>query len=571
MLGQTAEELNILKSVESILGDLTTDNLSTAIGRFFNSLRELASQPESTALREQALSAADSLAVQFRSIADALRNLDTGIEVEARNVIDQANSLATEVADLNRQAALLFYRGTPDNNLLDRRDQAVRELAGLMDIQVQRNSDDTVNLTSGGTAIVVRSKATALEVGYTSDGELGVSVAGANYFSTQVAGGRLGGLLAAKNELLPGIRGAIDGLAQEIITRVNRVHVQGLGATGSFTRLSGGVMDEDLSTWEPPLEAGTVFVRITDTSTGQVRREAMAVDPAADTLSDVAARFSGLTGLTASVAGGRLNIEADDGYQFDFLPVLLRDPQTSNLTGSSQPTVSGVYTGDETQTFTACVVGTGQVGVTEGLSIRVTDGAGNIVVNVDVGQGYAAGDSLVLADGVRVALSTGTLANGETFTIQALASSDTSGFLAAAGLNTFFAGNSAQSMVVAQDVRDDSGRLATYLGVDGTDNLNVRRMADVGDARIESLGNVTIGDGYRLLATNVGRQITVREARQEGLERAAQQLMVQRDAVSGVDINDEAARLLMFEQLFQGMAKYLSVVDRTTQYLLDVM
>ena len=63
----------------------------------------------------------------------------------------------------------------------------------------------------------------------------------------------------------------------------------------------------------------------------------------------------------------------------------------------------------------------------------------------------------------------------------------------------------------------------------------------------------------------------LRERRQDGFDHSIQQLSKQRDDTSGVDLNEEAAQLLVCEQLFQSMSKYLMIADKTMQTLFDVV
>jgi flagellar hook-associated protein FlgK len=575
--GQTAQELQTLRTVETLFGDIASGGLGTALDQFFGALRQLAGQPESTALRDQAVRAADALSAQFRSLASGVSQVDTALTREADSLISQVNALTAEIADLNRRIRDATVRGTSDNNLTDRRDRAVANVAELIGVEVQQGDDGTVSLFAGGRAIVLGTRATELEVGTTPAGKLGISIAGADNFDEQVGGGRLGGILALKNELLPQTMGAVDALAAQIIRSINQVHVQGTGTAGAFDQTVGNLAEEDLSVWQPPLAAGQVFVRIINTVTGSVERRAVTVDPASadpavSTLSGIASQFDALEGISASVLPAGLRIQAETGYRFDFLPALPGAPTTNGLTpGSAQPTFSGNYAGSADQTFTFRIIGSGTVGVADGLSIEVTDGGGNVVTNLNVGRGYAAGDALTVADGIRLSLSSGSLTDGDVFTADALASSDTCGFLSGAGINVFFHGNSAATIDVADELRTSSRRLATAAGAGGADNLNALRLADLADARFETLDGATLADGYRRIVTNVGQQIATRQARQEASDSALAQLIAQRDSLSGVDLNEEAAKMLLFEQLFQSMAKYLAVVDKTQQALFTVI
>ncbi|GAJ03121.1 unnamed protein product, partial [marine sediment metagenome] len=238
-------------------------------------------------------------------------------------------------------------------------------------------------------------------------------------------------------------------------------------------------------------------------------------------------------------------------YEFDFLPGVLSGPTTNNLT--PDVSISGIYTGSENQTYTCTVVGTGDVGVESGLQIEVKIGAA-VVKTVNVGSGYAAGDRLDIGDGIFISIGTGTLNDGEEFTIEALASSDTSGVLAAVGINTFFYGSGASNIAVCSDIAATPGRVATALGADMTDNTNASRLAGLRDQAVSSLGDMTPGEFYHRLITRVGQQLSVKQMRRDNIEVMVQNLANQQSEISGVDINDEAARLLIFEQMFHAMA-----------------
>jgi len=217
------------------------------------------------------------------------------------------------------------------------------------------------------------------------------------------------------------------------------------------------------------------------------------------------------------------------------------------------------------------VVGTGEVGATSSLTVEVRSGAGELVRTLNVGTGYAAGDALAVADGLSVAISQGTLNDGEQFTFEALADSDPTGLLAAAGLNTFFVGDSAETMAVAESIRQSASRLATTLSTDGIGNLNVRRMLDAARAPAEALGGETTAGACRNLVSTIGQWVALRQARSNTFESILRELTNRRDDLGGVDINEEAANLLVFERMFQGAAKYLAAVDQAYQVLMDIL
>jgi flagellar hook-associated protein 1 FlgK len=126
-------------------------------------------------------------------------------------------------------------------------------------------------------------------------------------------------------------------------------------------------------------------------------------------------------------------------------------------------------------------------------------------------------------------------------------------------------------MAVCSDITSTPGRVATALGADMTDNANVLRMAGLRDEAIGSLGDMTAGEFYRQLVTNVGQEISVKQMRQDNSEVIVQNLTNQQSELSGVDINDEAARMLVIQQMFQAMAKYMTTVQSSMLSIMDII
>ena len=268
------------------------------------------------------------------------------------------------------------------------------------------------------------------------------------------------------------------------------------------------------------------------------------------------------------MVSSKLSISADANYKFDFLPGVLSEPTTNNLT--PDVSISGIYTGSANQTYTCTVVGNGDVGIASSLQIEVKIGAA-VVKTVSVGSGYAAGDRLDIGDGIFISIGTGTLNDGEEFTIEALANSDTSGVLAAAGINTFFSGSGASDITVCSDIAATPGRVATALGAEMTDNANALRLAGLRDQAVSSLNTMTPREFYHRMITDIGQQLSIKKMRQDNIEVMVQNLANQQSDVSGVSINDEAAQLLIFEQMFQAMAKYIATIQSMISSVMEII
>lgn len=575
-LGQIAQEFSTLRTVEAAFGEISSDSgLNTAMDEFFNALADLSSNPTGLIWQSQAITAAQTMAYQFRTLGETLTTLEDEIRLEAENTSGQINVLINGIAELNHKIEGIEITGGHAHNLSDQRDRYIIELSKLIGIQIQAMDYGVVNVTAAGIPVVTNASVTELEVGLLSGGNIGVSVAGGGTYITEIQGGSLSGLLRLRNEILSGIHDDLNNLAAAIIQQVNRYHVQGTGSDGSFTELTGWSMPgENLADLGDAVTDGSIYIRLTNTSTGEITRYEIPVDVSTDSLTTIAADIAAITGLNAWVSASQLHIQADSGCEFDFLPCVLPEPTAGTLTGASPPeiSVSGIYTGDINDTFRFTVSGAGSVGNgTLQLEVRDAGGAGDVIATFNIGDGYAAQDLLEMGNGIKISLGVGDFGAGDYFDIDAFASSDTSGVLAAIGINTFFSGSNALNISVCSDISNNPGRIATCLGADMTDNRNVFRMAELKNYAFGSLNSMTAGQFYRRLVTDIGQQINLKQIQNDNIQIMVNNLANQQAEVSGVNINDEAAQMLVFEQMYQAMAKYLNTIQTSISAILEII
>jgi flagellar hook-associated protein FlgK len=242
--------------------------------------------------------------------------------------------------------------------------------------------------------------------------------------------------------------------------------------------------------------------------------------------------------------------------------------------------ISGLYTGSTNQTYT-CTVSTtpasGTVSVGSGtMTLTVQNGAAVTVATINIGEGYVPGTIVEIEEGIKVSfgpngISPGYFNDGDVFTINALSNSDDSGFLAAVGINCFFSGIDATSIDVCSEISDSGSMIAVSRGVEMTDSKNSLLMGGVGDTAMSSLGGLTLKEYYRELATDVGNQISVMQMRHDNTSGVLRNLTNQRDATSGVDINEEATKMLVFERMFQAMARYINVISDTLDSVITII
>lgn len=577
VLSQTSQECATLQTVENIFGEFLSDDtgLSAAINNFFNDLQNLAAYPAEPIWQNQAVNSAEILVQQFRTIGTFLEDLDAQIKLEIDSAVESLNVLSQQTADLNDNIQRIEVAGSKANSLSDTRDNCITKIAELIGIQKQQGQYGSASVSTGSMPIVLNSSYTNLKTGYDVDGLYGLAMTGSDRYTASFDGGKIAGLLNLKNTILPQISDDIDLLAKTIIQKINDLHVQGCGVSGSFTQLSGAAMSSStgtLTTVAPTVADGDFYIRLTNTATGQITRHKITVDASDDTLTTIAVQISAVTGLSSSVINSKLTIQADNGYKFDFMPAPLPQGEDVDFNGTTTPTVSvsGIYDGQANDIFTFTVVGTGEVG-NGTLSLVVKNESAQTVANLNIGDGYAAGDKLEVANGIYIALSTGDLVADDSFKVTAFADTDSSGLLAAAGMNTFFSGSSAGNMAVNADIIAKPGTIAVALGADFADNTNADRMAALRDTQLTELSDLSFGQFYNKTVTDLGQDISTKQAKQENLELMVQNLTNRRTDISGVDINEEAAQLLVFEQMYQAMAKYLNTIQTSLETLMNVM
>jgi len=581
-LGHITQEFGTLRMIENAFGELSAEDggLNAAIDKFFNSLQDLSANPAEIIWQNQIVNDAKAMADQFRTLGEFLNSLETQITLEIQNTIDSINTLTSQIAELNSKIAKIEMLEGNANTMSDQRDQCISELSELIGIQTLSKKYGTVDVSADGIPLAIDAWANELETSFSENGDLGISITGASNCITNVQGGKLGGLVSLKNKLISDIHDNLDSLAGAIIQKINQYHAQGVGSEGSFTELTGWANASEALSEFSSVSDGNIYIRITNTSTGVITRQSIAVDVDNDSLSGIAASISAITGLTASVnSSNQLTISADTGYEYDFLPAVLSEPESADIdfNGTADPTVSvsGIYKGssNDTLTFTVSCSGTApyNIGV-DTLTLTVKDAALNIIDTINIGSGYAAGDKIDVGNtGIKIAFSTGDLADGDSFSIDVFGNTDTSGLLAAVGINTFFSGTRAEDMNICSDITANPKRVATALGADMTDNTNAVRMANVNDEAISGLDSLTCGEFYRQMVTDVGQQLSVKQMRQDNIEIIALNLTNQQSEVSGVDINDEASKLLVFEQIFRAIAKYMNTINSSISTVIELI
>jgi flagellar hook-associated protein 1 FlgK len=169
--------------------------------------------------------------------------------------------------------------------------------------------------------------------------------------------------------------------------------------------------------------------------------------------------------------------------------------------------------------------------------------------------------SLTTADGLTISFGH----DGQT------ARADTSGVLAALGINTYFDGSTAADIRVAPALQQDAARLAAARVNFAGDGTNAGRLVGLATVPSALLGGSSLSEGYQAITNDVAVTAgAVRDAA-EASDVALASLQAQKESISGVSLDEEAINLLKYERAFQGAARYISTVDRTLSELMSLL
>lgn len=574
-LAALTARLDSRRQIESALRSAPS-GIGDQLDTFFAKAAALTTRPTDITSRRELLSTADNLARQLNGAA-------ADIDLQKANVgrtIDQAvaevNTIAKQIADLNDKIAEAEGRGDQPNDYLDQRDQLITDLSQRVDVQVTPLQFGSVNILSGNTPVVVGD--TALQFAVSTVGtQKTVTTTGTPPVPVTFNSGTIAGALQEYNTDIPATRARLDAVAAKFIQQVDQIQATGIALTGPRTTAtaSRGVTDPTalLSTQNLPIPvvAGQLVVSVTNTGTGTRTNNVVAIDPATQSLNDVAAAITAATGgnvqATVDVPQNTLRFQAQPGFSFDFAARPSTPPQNVNIGGTAVPTVGGAFTGSANDNYTFQINGTGTIGTTPGLSLTVTNAASQVIATLNVGQGYTPGTPLAAGNGITVSLTAGTTTNGS-FQSALYAPPDAAGLLGAFGVSGVFSGSSATDIAVRPEVLADPTQLALSRTGQPGDSTNAKRLADVQDKSV--FGTNTLHLEYLDIAGQTGAQVAALGDQSTSQSGVQQSLFNQEQAVVGVDQNEETLNLMNYQRMVQAASKYLSVVNTALDSIIAI-
>lgn len=222
-------------ALEKVIGT-DSSSLGTGFDDFFSALSSLTTQPESEANRQQLLNQANALATRFNNMDGFISSQKDQIHSQRGALVTQVNTLSGQIADYNQKITTAEASGANTNTLRDQRDGLVKELSGIIDVNVTEddNSNYTVAL-KGGQPLVSGRTAGTLSADYDTDGNpsLNLSFSKSDFPLSQSVGGEMGSLYDYETGTLQDMRDSIRGMADSFATQFNDQLAQGYDLNGN--------------------------------------------------------------------------------------------------------------------------------------------------------------------------------------------------------------------------------------------------------------------------------------------------------------------------------------------------
>ena len=562
-----------IKQIDNLLAD-TTSGLSPAMQGFFKGVQDMAANRASVPSRQAMLSSAETLATRLQDLDSRLGEIRSGVNGEIEASVTAINTYGTQIAKLNEQISNFASSATrPPNDLLDQRDQVVLELNKFVKASVTPGDNSSLTISIGnGQPLVVGNDSfqlaamasptdlTRMEVGYQVGSKVAVLPDGA------LSGGKLGGLLEFRTDTLDKAQSSLGKIAIGMAFEFNAQHELGLDQNGNKGQPFFNVA---------PAFVGASINNAKGTSTDPAAElSAKVTDPSKLKDSDYEVTFNGTSykvvrqsdnadvGTVTPGANGVATFEVD-GVELSF-----KNNARNKDTFLVRPTIDGaanfkVLANDVSQIAAAAPVLT---------SMPLTNtGTGKI------SEGKVSKDFLTAPPTLPV-----TLAFDET-------SGNLTGF--PAGMVTVVNSKGESSQVDAANVKFDNGSTYSFGGVSVTmtgkpgngdkftiaanssgvgDTRNIAALGELQTKNIFNNGTATLTSSYAQMVSQVGNKTReVQINAQAGNALLAQAEGAQAD-VSGVNLDEEAANLIKYQQAYQASSKVMQIAGTIFDTLLSI-
>ncbi|MBH9553548.1 flagellar hook-associated protein FlgK [Inhella gelatinilytica] len=544
------------------------EGLGAAMGSLLNAMVDVTSRPSDPAARQVVLGRAQEVAARFSNAGQQLSELQAGVVSDLKASLQVVNQLATQIANANQQIARISGGDHAANDLLDQRDQLVYELSKYLTVSTLSADDGSLSVfIGGGQLLVLGNQAQQLALTPDPYDALRVQVSLVQAGGTRaldenvLQGGSVAALVHFQNEDLQDARNYVGQLATALAMRVNTQ--QSLGLNLGTPPVAG----EDL------FRIGAAKVMPASTNAKDITGNFVAgvqitrVDPdflqaSAYTLKqDASAPGTYLLtresdGLVRTVADG----DIVDGFQITFTPAApgLLDTYrlepvataaidmrrafdnpagiaaASPISGALRVSNTGTATLDRIYAVDPATFTTTNLPATVQFTTVNGDGSVDYVLNGPFGTlngTWRAGQPIGNETGIALGFEL--------------------------HLNGVPRANDWIDLSVTQFVGQNNGNAKAFLALQT--EAFVGKQLDPLTSQISA--GATLNDAYSAAMGEIGARVQGSVYLAEMSDKVAQEADTARAAEAGVNLDEEAARLLQYQQAYQAAAKVMQVAQ----------
>lgn len=534
-----------------------------AAGALLNAFVDVANKPDDLSARQVVLSRADELASRFRAASEQLQELQTGVSQDLENSVDAVNSLARQIAAVNQQIAESQGSLQPPNDLLDQRDQLIGKMAQYVQLTTVAADDGSVNVyIAGGQRIVLGNEAGELQLQPDMFDPNRSQVALVEGSTTRVlpedsfGSGSLAGLMRFQVEDLVDARNLLGQLATAVATRLNEQQALGLDLrqpAGSGAPLFQLGAPTVLPASTNQTDASGVFlaaptITIVDATRVQASDYELRADPGG---------AAGVYQLTR-LSDGQVS-SVGDGDEVDGMRIDIGSPAPAALDRFRLQPVGGAITDmasvlDDPRGIAAAspvtaTLGSGNTGTASVGALAVTDPAHDNSLSASIAFTSADGDfdwELRDASNNVTSSGSGTWTAGQPITLNGfelkLNGVPADGDTITVGKTSFPAANNGNALAMVA-LRD-----AAMVGLRSNPDGSTYAGESITDAYASAIADIGVRVQGASSAAGISRSVA----------DAAEKLRADK---AGVNLDEEAARLIQFQQAYQAAAKVLQVAQ----------
>ncbi len=519
-------------------------NLQTSLDNFYGAVQDVANTPSDTASREVLLARAGGLANTFRALSGQFSQLSGQVQQQIGDSVDAINKASQSIAKLNGLIqSSTTTDGTPPADLLDKRDALIRQLAGQVGVTVVPQNDKTISIFVGnGQALVTGTEAHPLGTAPNVYDATRVEVVGAgsgSVISGRIGGGALGALLDFRSNVLDPAQTQLGRSAQALASAFNAQHAQGVDLRGdvggAFFNVAGPVVQGASSN----TGSGTLDASIGDIGTLTGKDYVLSYDGSNWSMRDT-------NGTAVAMSGSGTSA---DPFTVAGLNLVVSGSASAGDSFRVQPSRAAA------DSFSVAVDDPDKVAA-----------AAPFVVNAGNGNAGTASPSASISDG-----SDPNLLNASSIVF----TSPTSYSIDGGAAQSFTSGqpivhNGWSMQLNGAPQAGDSFNLKANSNAQG-DNSNALMLGKVANLGVLDGGVTSTGRAYSQLVSQVGSAGALAKDDLSTQTAVYSQAMSSQQSVSGVNLDEEAANLVRYQQAYQASAQVISTANSIFNALLGAV